>query len=773
MSLSTTTPASPFAPLINVPSAGSSLLPPATSLTSLLNTNPSPLPASATPQATTPPAAPALSSTAPSSGSASTSSTSGGEGVTNVNTTPLPPAAGLNTTDVTYQDIKVYIEGVQVPFVNCSITQAIGRVPTAMIEIPNQPGLVDIARYYQPKVHIFFTDNILGGDRILFNGHITNVSYQASQMAGQSSVTFECKHKNALLEQVTLEWSAGGANAAMTAANFTDSNSEVATVQAFNFNSQYSMQQALKGINGIQSAPQDLIAPTNSQVINADPTLLSQKWSQFQNRWSGMPAVIMNMWNQLKIQVFSISNQNMIFSKMYMPLAEDGLQFFSRTSGHYFLENQIQNSKKNTCPPDKPMSGSLIMLPPSCRLDIAGAAQMALATNIASMASTFSNEMMDFYNFFYDFFYGLEYDLITLASPADVPVDPTVKMNLDDAQTWRNANRMAVETVVKPQLPYYYAPLCNVVLPNMYHSIQVNQVESDIPTRVTALCTVDPNITNSAALRLNYRAPQSIRESIARGIPIIGQKVANGSNVTLKETSGPSYGIMGKYELGRGIKHKKIQFPQWLTQIVGSYSKDNSVQEELYPTAGTLEYKNIIDLHDAWINRYGYANTGVNNSTTPSSANMNQYRDSLNPYATQELNAIKNFERILFATADYDYTKEITQSKSGTVDGIFNPYIVPGYPMDIINRSPEQPSFHALCGSVTHSITPRNIGTSISFMSATSYTELSNYFTQPISPWLQTALKMINVQRGTTNASNSDVPLDDQPAPLGSAYATH
>ena len=126
---------------------------------------------------------------------------------------------------------------------------------------------------------------------------------------------------------------------------------------------------------------------------------------------------------------------------------------------------------------------------------------------------------------------------------------------------------------------------------------------------------------------------------------------------------------------------------------------------------------------------------------------------------------------MLFSTSDYDYTKEVSTSKSGVVECLFNPYIVPGYPMDIIDKSPNKPSFHALCASVTHSITSRSIGTTVSFMSATTYTELSNYFGQPAPPWLQTGLKIINVKRGATVSSNTDIPLQNQPAP--DPYATH
>lgn len=115
--------------------------------------------------------------------------------------------AGINTTDIVYQDIKVYIEGVQVPFEAISISQNIGEYPSAIVQVPPQSGLMDIARYYQPKVHIFYTDRDLGGDRLLFWGHIIACNYAKSRQQGMATISFRCHHKNALFEQVTLEWS--------------------------------------------------------------------------------------------------------------------------------------------------------------------------------------------------------------------------------------------------------------------------------------------------------------------------------------------------------------------------------------------------------------------------------------------------------------------------------------------------------------------------------------------------------------------------------------
>ena len=66
--------------------------------------------------------------------------------------------ADVGKTGLIYQNIKLYIEGVQVPFESISISQGVGALPSASIVVPPQSGLMDIARFYQPKVHIFYED---------------------------------------------------------------------------------------------------------------------------------------------------------------------------------------------------------------------------------------------------------------------------------------------------------------------------------------------------------------------------------------------------------------------------------------------------------------------------------------------------------------------------------------------------------------------------------------------------------------------------------------
>jgi len=441
-------------------------------------------------------------------------------------TTEDPVPEGVNTTDIIYQDIKLYVEGVQIPFESCSITQSIGNLPTANFQVPPQAGLMDIARYYQPKVHIFFTDANTGGDRLLFWGHIVGINYVKSQQNSYSTISFSCVHKNALMKQLTFEWSAGGASNVTSGRSLTDNNPDQATIQLHMFNSELSIIQALQGITGLQTAAADLLDTTNADIIKADPTKLSDRFSDFEKRMIGMPAAIMNMWNQVKKEVYANEKLNLIFSKMYLPLVEDGLAFFDRLAGHDFLENQIQLSKQEHCNKHaKPEASKYpTMLPPSFRMDILSANQTQMVINSLSSSLGFSGEMMSFYDMFANFYYGVEYDMITLASPAEVPIDPTSRVNLDDPTVWRAQKRMAIETIVKPQIPFYYAPICNVLLPNMFHTISVDQEEASIPTRITVFSTAASQLSNSpSSLGLNYRAPHSIRESISLGRELVGE----------------------------------------------------------------------------------------------------------------------------------------------------------------------------------------------------------------------------------------------------------
>ena len=652
-----------------------------------------------------------------------------------------------NTTDVMYQEVQVYIEGVQMPFSSCSISQAMGNLPSASISLPPSSGLMDIVRFYQPKVHIFYTDLAVGGQRLLFWGHIVGCDYSSS--VNSTDMTFSCVHKNSIVNQVTADYSGYGSEATQQYANPNPSDS---VIKPGMFTSQDSLIHALNGITGLQTDPKDLIGPVakNAKVLEADSSKLDQTMAKFEKRFVGMPASVMNLWNQFKKECYAFEQYNKFFAKVYIPLLEEGIHFFDRMSGHYLLEKIIQDSKFDPCLTNANIKDGIgkVMLPPAFRLNSVSSIQTAMSVETIRSALGFSGQLTGFYQLFQEFFYSVEYEMLTLASPASVPANPEDTLTMGPG-----VEGMAVETIVKPQMPFYFSPVCNVILPNMYSSIRVSQSEQDVPSRISVIHSTAPD--NSSATGLNYRAPHSIRESIALGI-----KVANGIFVDpnskrspdLQSTTGPSYNIPGKFEIGRGIHPKNIGAPSWLGLMVSDYkAASSSAVAEVWPTESSVEGKNLADLKAAWEDRY---------AKDPITGNIDTTKNTLNPYSPDS--KILPYQRLLFAAADYDFTKSVMATRSGSVEGLFNPYIVPGYPMDILSKSPNRPSFHATCAAVTHTFTSSSISTSISFVAAMTYAEISNYQMYPVHPWLQTALKIVNVERSATKSTDAVTPVPTQ-----------
>lgn len=669
------------------------------------------------------------------------------KGLFSGSTTELPNQA---ITDVNYQEVKLYVEGVQLPFSDISITSGMGQFPTASIIVPPQASLLDIARFYQPKVHIFYTDNNYGGDRLLFWGHIIAVNYSKSKGAATGNIIFEAVHKNALLEQLTLEWSGlGYGNVQGTPSN---SNPENSIVQLTAFNSISSIIETLQGTTGLSTDPKDKLSTTNANILQADTSKIDAKFANFEQRLIGMPGCVMGLWNQLKRQAYNNTSYNKILSLVYIPLIEDGIAFFDRLSGHYILEKQIEDSREQDCVSGSQRPASTkhdILLPPSARVGLKSAVQIDLALGAIQQSIGFSNEFVSFHRLFVNFYESIEYQLMVLNSPAEVPANPTRKVNPDDLAAWNAEPKVAIETVIKPLMPFYYSPICNVILPNMLEDINVSQMESVVPTRVTSVNAQDAqNLNTTQGLTQNYRAPHSIREAVAIGANL--QNSDTSGQLSLKNTLSGPYGVPGKYELGRGIIHKKLTLPFRLSVFSKKQIQNPAQSLAERPARGTREYQMLENIHFAWIDRYGYKSTVIDGETRTVRDNFVDGLDPFNPKAD-----VLPHQRLLFAASDYDFSKENAASRSGSATCIFNPYIVPGYPMDIVQSNPTEPSFHAMCVSVSHFIGASGIKTHVGFTSAMTFNELSLYFIQPIHPWMQEALKMINVARSATGTADS------------------
>lgn len=600
------------------------------------------------------------------------------------------------SSDQIFQEFKLYIEGVQVPFVNMSINQGYGTLPVASITIPPQGGLMDISRFYQPKVLIVYTERVTGIDRILFTGIITNPNYSKSRSGnGNVNISFECKHRYFLITECLVDYS-----------GFIRENDIGGPGQSYT-DQMNSLDAVVASLNGITSVSKDgttdipamSAAATNKEIVATD--VLPFFLAPYANRLVGMPGVIINFWNQLNRAAFN-KNLKVVqgsFIHVYKPLIEQGLQFFQRMAGHMVIEKQLNQDREETCTDSKTNKNAKILVPPCYKLFLKSAIQSNLAVNSLHSHLQNSNELTNLYEIFTTYFVSMEYEINTLASPAEVLVDPD---NLDGSNT-----TYAVDTIIKPSMPFYYSPACNVLYPSMYTDISVSYDDDHMPTRLDVKNNATQGATNTD---IHYRAPASIRAAIA------GK--SSPASPSLSGTTASSYGAVGLYEMGRGIKQEILSMPNWVASMISSTGKD--VQNTFSaPASGTPEAIALAQLQGGWNTRF------------PDQANLNPWdpASNINPY-----------ERLLFSTSDYYFTKKFASTKAGRVSGPFNPYIVSGYPMDIIEATPYLPSFHAMCSSITHNITASSVSTEINFIAATTYAELANYYLPFVNPYLQVAL---------------------------------
>jgi hypothetical protein len=551
-------------------------------------------------------------------------------------------------TDHVFQNVKLYIEGVQVPFISISVSSGIGGLPTATVVVPPQAGLMDISRFYSPKVHIFYTDVLNdykdedSADKLLFSGVIAQTSYQKSKDTGANmGMSFNCVHRYNFMHDMLLDYTgwltADPLSVDDSAGQKMDTANSVATI--------------IDALAGVKTPTSGQI---NSEITtdkpNGQSNILPNRYHQYFNRLMGMPGVVMNIWNQMKRSAYNRHLRqgdqyySEAFVKMYQPLTEDGLKFFERLGGHYPIEAMVQADENRIDPcPDTPGIKEKIVIPPSRQLFLSSSVQAEMTvSNVASYLQN-SGEVTTIYQVINNFYESIDYEIVTLASPAEVPIKPTTVVLSDGSEegvSETGNQTFALDTIVKPKIPFYFSPTCNVLFPGMYSSINVIYDEINIPTRVNLKNLEGPN---DNGYRTNFRGPPSIREAIAKKVAGVGNvrerkiqvpfKDAQGNEVkddngdvvmeektvtfgagydanakfSLISTTGQSFGAIGLYEQGRGLKQESIHMPRWLSHFLSHYSGRHTQLLKLTPPDAVTEKSRteaLRQLAAGWGKRY-------------------------------------------------------------------------------------------------------------------------------------------------------------------------
>lgn len=815
--------------------------------------------------------------------------------------------------DLIYQEVTLFIEGVQVPFDFFSVSSAYGATPEATIAVPYFPGILEICKGYFPKVHIFFKDltfekflNINGIDyeekdlrRLLFQGVIVGSSYSKSKSTDMDAVqvSFRCVHKYYAMQEIILKMIGGGTEQLSDQTR----GQEIATGHMFNSMAYTTL--AMAGVKTpAESSDRPVYRPDDSNKVDLNKvnnSHLQEDLIPYQDRLTGMTGILVNVWNSLKTDSYRRMDVSKMMTDLYIPLVDGGLKFFKRLSGHPVIEGAVTRDKtqipkniKERLAGTKNVDETItIIAPPTYANFLQKAA--TIESGVVAMVNFFSQqtEASDYIGLVAGVLKYLKYDLEVLTSPVQV---------LDSSME-------SIDVIVKPTLPQYYSPTCNVLLPHMHSSVRYDDFTYAVPTRMFASMQPYPGI-NPEQQKKSYLTPEEARIATCAGVKSDKFNL-NSSTVYIGGYPTPT-------EYGRGVKVRVTNLDPWIQHINLSdlsqekgqttYASGNSsyqaptqkliaagralintgvseledlsnenrvwkywdkavpipkyiasvdvpgwnmqwgVEGELSPqdinvvskitpfrsSTKVPKYWNVLYFPDkdaflAFPPHYDYMRNefyqtaeleaakasygydpyvprGTSSTVDISSSNQSDASDlftqsvvggtpvldillaepgenedfsivpefniekisqafstyagyktydeireilknewnvqhpgmpSLNPYESTSVNGIQPFESTIYNYMDYEHALAMTDSRTGGCECPFNPFIIPGYPMDIVEASPEKPSVHAFCTSVTHSGTGASLSTNVTFIGAVTYDELRAYSAFPVPPW--------------------------------------
>jgi hypothetical protein len=118
-----------------------------------------------------------------------------------------------------------------------------------------------------------------------------------------------------------------------------------------------------------------------------------------------MPGILVNMWNQLKKFAYTQPEENELMIKMYIPLIEDGLQFFKRLGGHLYIEEKIEQDRIDPCPdvPNAEAHNKPRVVSPNLRVFLRSSIQADLGVELISSILQFSGELADLLSIYIKF----------------------------------------------------------------------------------------------------------------------------------------------------------------------------------------------------------------------------------------------------------------------------------------------------------------------------------------------------------------------------------
>jgi hypothetical protein len=649
----------------------------------------------------------------------------------------------LRRVDVLEMDCRVYLEGVEVPFSDVSISEVYQQLPMATVSLPPFPGLPEIGRNYYPKVHVFYKDveleryllsinkSYTDKDiyRLRFAGVIHRCSYSSMRSAGgdQKYISFQCTHKYYPLSEVRVTYAGRLPETQDQGGDEVSKNSMYGSRQAAFLAMAPVKGSADSGTIGVHEYSQiPTVDGRKAAIAKVDVSVLPPAIAASLHRAVGVPGYLVNFWNILKRDAFLFKPHTRTMTELYVPLIDEGLRYFERMSGHPVIESGLgeglsiaESDVAKTYQGTESARVSSVVVPPIFRNAIGEAVSVDMAVNTLQSFMINAGEVSSMSDLFEGILGYMRYDKVTLASP----VQSATK------------DRPGVDVLLKPVLPLYYSPTCNVILPSMYSGIQVEESYYDAPTRVFAR-ELNSLVQNSPTVQAIYRAPHLYRKAVSDALA----EGPTGRTGKLGDTLAFYEEAFGTHEEGRGVRGKRTELSQWIQFLNMGLKKR---QDDDPNSSQTYSESMRIALDRDWFERHRPKRP--DGPTDADTTGDHQALDKLNPWKEREVNALFDYQRNVMLALDYDYSLALVEARIGSVQGVFNPHIVVGYPCDIISKNFSDPSYHGFVTSVTTTLSSSgHAATSFSFASAFTYEELYHYTLPPTQPWLADTLGLID-----------------------------
>ncbi len=605
----------------------------------------------------------------------------------------------VNNQDQMACQFRVYIEGIEVPFISGNVDEAYERPPTASITLPWVTGLETLGRNYQPKIHIFWVDHNFAVPRelaalerekdeasckLIFEGNIigSSISKTYSTSGGSEEITLSCEHKSTVMNSILMRFASQMIEGYVEGSSNTGSSpgADGASYTSM-WNNQIAIQQALQGITEGGSGP------------TGCPT-------ELYSRLQGTPGFMYVLWNLFTQDATKSGLRSQAVSDMFEPYVEDTIRLWKRMTGHKVIEDGIQAYQEDFDGNGTPEGSTVskIRVPGAFRTFMGDAARTVATTGAmqARLNAMSGPQVVSYGEISTQMLDMMEYQMLTLAAPQKAA----------DGRT---------DYVVCPKLDQYYAPICNAILPNMIESVHVSCNYADIPTRqVTLLNTSQLVGSYTGTSILTLTAPVSVSEARAPGQNLLASISSVNSNV-------------GLHEWGQGIRAITDQ-GSMMYSMIASYMKQN---------APNATYTNKDPLWNQAAKAWNNAFPG---------------QEAFNPVSPES--QIDNWMRVNMMRCYMRYSMRAAQARTLQVSGCFNPYSIVGYPMDIVDAVPSRSSYHGTCTSITHTFFAMGqASTSYGLSQVQTFDELATHQMPNINPYLTVALNFLDDFRIYRNAT--------------------